>query len=529
MSLAESHFGPLSGPRPAGRFWHLRVFAALTAIMAGGITASAAWAIPQWDAAAVLTILLVTLSALWVSGGAATAIIGLLGARSTARTVPAPAESWRPQGRTALLLTLCGEPATPVARMLVDLRAGLDRMGLGRDTTIFVLSDTSDGAAPGTVAAETAALAPLVAAGHVIYRRRAANTGRKPGNIADWLAVHSADFAYMLVLDADSKMSARRIRDLIHRIDLRPRLGLLQAGMTLVPAQSRFGRHQRLSVRLLSPNFGRGMAAWSGETGNYWGHNAIMRVAAFRAAADLPCLSGPAPFGGAPLSHDFVEAAWIRRAGWTVELDPDMTGSAEDGPQTLAAFHKRDRRWCQGNLQHLRLIAEPGLAPLSRLHFASGIMGYLAAPIWLSLVALIASGAVTVQGALPFVLIACVLVLPKLCALAERLARMRGRAGRRILLKAAALELAVSTLVAPLVMVRQAGSVFSVMIGRDCGWKSGRAGRSLPSGWPEAGAGLALLGLSLLAGPVSAIVWLMPIVLPLLSAPVLVPFLDARA
>jgi membrane glycosyltransferase len=299
--------------------------------------------------------------------------------------------------------------------------------------------------------------------------------------------------------------------------------------MRLVPGRTRFGRNQRLSARLLSPNFGRGMAAWSGESGNYWGHNAIMRVAAFRSAADLPILSGPAPYGGVPLSHDFVEAAWIRRAGWAVVLDPETRGSAEDGPQTLAEFHRRDRRWCQGNLQHLRLIAEPGLAPLSRLHFASGVMGYLAAPIWLALVALIATGAVTVQGALPFALIAGVLILPKFCALAAWTGRARGWARRRVVLRAGLAEVALSTLAAPLVMVRQTGAVLSVLAGRDCGWKSGRARRALPRGLPEAGVGAALVGLVVLSGPISSLIWLLPVVLPLLAAPVLGRALDAAA
>lgn len=523
MSLAVSHIGPFFGPRPAGRNWHFRAFAALTVIMTGGIVAAVAQAVPRWDAASVIALVLVTLCALWISGGAATAILGLLQPR--ARRVAAPA-GWLPQGRTALLLTICGEPVAPVAAALADLRRALNRLGMDAGVQIFVLSDTSGSA---RISTEEAALASLVAENLVTYRRRAQNAGRKPGNIADWMTVHGASFDYMMVLDADSKMSAERIRDLIHRMETRPRLGLLQAGMKLAPAQSRFGRHQRLSARLLSPNFGRGMAAWTGDNGNYWGHNAIMRVAAFRVATDLPILSGPAPMGGAPLSHDFVEAAWIRRAGWTVELDPDTAGSSEDGPQTLAEFHKRDRRWCQGNLQHVRLIAEPGLAPLSRLHFASGIMSYLAAPIWLALVGLIASGAVTVRGALPFALIAGVLILPKLCALVDWMARARTLVRRLVILRAGLWELILSTVVAPLVMVRQTGSVLSVLIGRDCGWKSARAVRPLPRGLPEAGAGAALVALTALTGPVSALVWLLPIALPLLAAPVLVPVLDAGA
>jgi membrane glycosyltransferase len=523
MSLVESHVGPIIGPRPAGRNWHLRAFAALTAILAGGIVAAVALAIPDWTIASGVMLGLAALSAVWISGGAATAVLGLMQPRIARAQPPA---AWQPQGHTAILSTICGEPAGPVAAALADLRRGLDRLGLEQATEIFVLSDTSG---EERIAAESAALDPLVAQGVVTYRRRATNTGRKPGNIADWLHAQGGRFAYMMVLDADSRMSAARIRAMIHRIEMRPGMGLLQSGMTLVPAQSRFGRHQRLSARLLSPNFGRGMAAWSGESGNYWGHNAIMRVAAFRAAADLPILPGPAPLGGAPLSHDFVEAAWIRRAGWTVELDPETAGSAEDGPQTLAEFHKRDRRWCQGNLQHLRLIAEPGLHPLSRLHFASGIMGYLAAPIWLVLIGMIASGAVTVAGALPFGLIAGVLILPKLCALGGWMARARTWARRRIVLRAGMGELLLSTVIAPLVMVRQTGSVLSVLMGRDCGWKSGRASRPLPRGVPEAGAGAVLVALVALTAPAASLVWLLPVALPLLVAPLLVPMLDAGA
>ncbi len=279
-----------------------------------------ALSVTDWTLASGLALVLVTLSAIWISGGAATAVPGLAAPARVPRALPA---GWLPQGSTAVLVTLCGEDAGALSAALTDLRRGWTVLRLQDKAQIFVLSDTSQAE---KIAAEEAALAPLLSAGRVIYRRRAVNIGRKPGNIAEWLGSHGDRFAYMMVLDADSRMSADRIRAMIHSLETRPRTGLLQSGMTLVPAQSRFGRHQRLSARLLSPNFGRGMAAWSGEAGSHWGHNAIMRVAAFRSAADLPVLSGPAPFGGVPLSHDFVEAAWMVRAGWAVELDPATAG-----------------------------------------------------------------------------------------------------------------------------------------------------------------------------------------------------------
>jgi membrane glycosyltransferase len=527
MSLAEftlrsGRLFRTHGNRRGNR--QLAAYLGLTALIAGGLITAIAAAISDWTALAGVAIILMALSAIWIAGGAATALLGIT---QTARPSVAPVDGWRPRGSTAILITLCDEPPIPLALYLSDLGRGLGRLGLGDETQVYVLSDTSGAS---RIAAEEAALGPLVTSGDVIYRRRASNTGRKPGNIADWLANWGEQHDFMVVLDTDSRMSAGRIRALIHRIEGHPRTGLLQAGMRLVPGRTRFGRHQRVSSRLLSPNFGRGLAAWAGVSGNYWGHNAIIRISAFDAAVALPCLSGSAPLGGPPLSHDFIEAAWIRRAGWEVELDPDPTGSAEDGPQTLTEFHARDRRWCQGNLQHLRLLAEPGLNPVSRLHLASGIISYLAAPIWLIVIVLITSGSVSVTGIFPVALVVAVLLIPKLCALAGWLKRAQTKARRRVILRASASELGLSTLLAPLVMVRQTGAVLSVLIGRDCGWKSGRTQRwHLPRGVPEAAVGLSVIVLAISVGSAAAAWWLLPVALPLVAAPVLIRTLDAGA
>ena len=509
--------------RPGGGW--LALYIALTLLGSAMICVTVATAVADWTPAAWAAVVLAALGGGWIAGGAATALIGLF--QTAARPAVLPA-TWQPVGRSAVLILLCGEPAEPLAAYLGALRRGLDALGLsdGR-ADIFVLSDTRDSAA---AAEEQAALAPLIAAGAVIYRRRVQNTGRKPGNIADWLKTHAEGYAYMAVLDADSRMSAARLQAMIHRLESQPSLGLLQAGMAMVPGRSLFGRHQRVAARLLSRNFGRGLAAWSGEAGNYWGHNAIMRVAAFRSAASLPVLSGRAPFGGPPLSHDFIEAAWMRRAGWAIVLDPDLRGSAEDGPQTLAEFHKRDRRWCQGNLQHIRLIATRGLDLVSRLHLALGIASYLAAPLWLGLVVLIASGAVRVEGMVPLAAVAGVLLLPKLAALAAWLVRARTPARRRVILRAGTGELMLSTLIAPLVMVRQTGAVLSVLSGRDCGWKSpGGAGVALPGGVAEMVVGAGLIALAATTGPTSSVAWLLPLAGPLLAAPILQRQLDRGA
>ena len=498
------------------------LFAVLTLAASLAVLASFAGAVDGWTAGAVATLALLVPSTLWIAAGAATAVVGV--ARpGAAPAVPHP--GWRPRSRTAVLVTLCREDPVPVARYLDTLRRQLDRAGLQAATEIFVLSDTSGAA----VAAERAALAALARAGAIRYRRRTTNAGRKPGNIADWFDAEAHRFDFMLVLDADSRMSAGRIARMIRRMEAQPETGLLQAGMSLVPARTRFGRVQRLAVRLLAPAFVQGFARWTGGAGNYWGHNALIRTAAFAAAVRLPRLPGRAPFGGDILSHDFVEAAWIRRAGWRVEVDPALDGSAEDGPATLAEFHRRDRRWCQGNLQHAGLIAAPGLHPLSRLHMASGIFGYLAAPVWLGLLLLMASGAVVVGSVLPFLLIGLLLIVPKLCGVWRLLRRRATPRRRAVVLRAAAAELVMSALLAPIVMVRQTGAVLSVLAGRDCGWKRpGPSRATLPEGVPEALCGLGLAGLAVATNP-AATLWLAPVLLPLLSAPALVRRLAAPA
>ena len=116
---------------------------------------------------------------------------------------------------------------------------------------------------------------------------------------------------------------------------------------------------------------------------NYWGHNAIIRTRAFAECAGLPALSGPRPIGGHILSHDFVEAALMRRGGWAIHMAPALGGSYEESPPSLTEYAARDRRWCQGNLQHMGVLPARGLHWASRLHLLTGIGAYVAAPLWL--------------------------------------------------------------------------------------------------------------------------------------------------
>jgi len=462
-----------------------------------------------------------------VALAAATALAGLVWRRGLRRRGN-PQPGWRPRGRTAVLIPARNEDIHAVGARIEALGRDLRRAGLDRDVDIFLLSDSD--ARPAIAAEERLAL-ELSGAGEgprFYYRRRLSNEGRKPGNIAHWLRNWGAAYRYMLTLDADSVMSARRIAALIHRMETRPRLGMIQTGVRLTGGESRFARLQQRAGRLYAGPFTRGLAGWVGNAGNYWGHNALIRTKAFADAAGLPRLSGRPPFGGDILSHDFIEAAWMRRAGWSIELDPCSLGSAEGGPETLMEFHKRDRRWCQGNLQHFRLIGARGLHPVSRLHLALGIGGYLAAPLWLGLVlAAILFGAV--DGLiLPAVLAVVLILVQKLTGVADWLLRRRGRWSRRIVLRAAAAELAVSTALAPVVMLRQTVSVISVLTGHDCGWKpAGGAARAGDAPWlePVAAAAILVAAVPGLADPLAALL-VAPIVAPLFAAPWLVPWLD---
>ena len=498
----------------------LTIFIALNACLSLAVFLSFVLSVDDWSIPAILISALVLVNAIWISGGAATAILGLF---SPSRRPSARPVAWQPNGRTAILIATCGEAPEPLAKYLSGFTKSLSNAGLQTVTEVFVISDTFGGH---KIAAEEKALAPLIATGAITYRRRTENTDKKPGNIADWMTGHGHRFDYMVVKDADSRMTAGSIKEMIWRMETRPGTGLLQAGIALIPGRTRFGRHQRIASRLLSRNFGRGFAAWSGKTANYWGHNAIIRVAAFRNAASLPHLRGSAPFGGAILSHDFVEAAWMRRAGWDIEVAPDIQGSAEDAPQTLTEFFSRDRRWCQGNLQHVRIVGQRGLHGLSRFHFITGIFSYVAAPIWLLLVACLSAGVVSVSGFAPVLLVVAVLLAPKLCALVDLLPRARTWPRRAIILRAWICELIMSALVAPLIMLRQAMSVGSVLLGRDCGWKSPRPSiRPVPPGWTEGVIGLIILAVAGTSG-IEGAPWLVAIILPLLSAPLLVPFLN---
>src|SRR3546814_3654201 len=222
----------------------------------------------------------------------------------------------------------------------------------------------------------------------VYYRHRPRNLARKRANIADFCCSWVYRYEYRVGLDADSVMSGACLTRLVGRMDRNPRVGLIQVPPVPVLRETLFARSQQFASSVYGPPFAAGLAYWLEGDSNYWGHNAIIRVQPFLEHCGLPVLPGREPFGGEILSHDFVEAALLRRAGWEVWLADDLGGSFEEPPPTLIDHAKRDRRWCQGNLQHIGVLMARGLRPLSRLHLGMGVMSYLSSLLWLLLLVL---------------------------------------------------------------------------------------------------------------------------------------------
>ncbi len=467
--------------------WAMASLCLLTAALEAGLLG---WAFSSRGLSLVelaLIVISVLLTA-WIGLGFATAVVGM----SLAWGEPVDADPEETlitppsgPGRVALLLPAYQEDPGLVLGAAEAMAADLRRLGAERRFDIFVLSDTREG---GAARDEFAAFVRLRARSGsepaIFYRRRAENTDRKAGNIADWVSHHGSAYAYMVTLDADSLLTAETLLALTAEMDASPNLGLLQTTPGVLNARTLYARLQQFAARLYGPIFARGHAWWTGDESNYYGHNAIVRVAAFAQSAGLPHLNGPKPWGGHILSHDFVEAALLRRRGWAVRAAPRLRGSFEEAPPTLIDAALRDRRWSQGNLQHLRIVGAHGLHPVSRLHLIFGALAYLASPAWLLLVVL---GALVwpqerflpgdparraVAAAFAFNL--ALLAGPKILALAVALRRGEARRwpGRAVGLVASVLaETVLSLLLTPVSMVMQSMAIFDVLIGRDSGWK----------------------------------------------------------
>jgi membrane glycosyltransferase len=436
----------------------------------------------------------------WIALAFTSALLGFFSLLRGPRSLPPLPAALKT--RTAVVMPVYNESTARTFAALEAMRESVEATGLGAHFDWFVLSDSTNPDA--WIAEERAFLALREKLGpdaRLYYRHRPKNHHRKAGNIADFVTRWGGAYDHMLVLDADSLMTGECVARLAVAMENDPDAGIIQTLPLIINRNTLFARAQQFAARVYGPVIAAGLSIWMGRDGNYWGHNAIIRTKAFAAHCGLPDLSGRPPLGGHILSHDFVEAALMRRAGWTVYMLHDLSGSYEESPPSLIDLAARDRRWCQGNLQHMRVIGARGLKLATRQHFATGVMGYLASPFWLfQLIVGIAlvlqttyirpeyfSREFTLFPQWPrfdperalalFGLTMAVLLAPKFFGLALMLASAEGRkrAGGTLRLFASTLiEIVLSALMAPILMVIQSGSVFQILLGRDTGWQPQR-------------------------------------------------------
>ncbi|MDA8390043.1 MAG: glucans biosynthesis glucosyltransferase MdoH [Gammaproteobacteria bacterium] len=416
------------------------------------------------------------------------------------------------EARTAIVMPVFREDPSRVCAGLEATYRSVAETGRLAAFDFYILSDSNDADAWVEEEVAWAALRRrLPPQARIFYRRRRSNIKRKSGNIADFCRRWGAAYRYMVILDADSVMTGSALTALVDAMEKSPTTGLIQTLPAAVGQNTLFGRIQQFSNRLYGPVFAAGLEFWHMNAGHYWGHNAIIRVAPFVRHCALPRLPGRGAFGGEIMSHDFVEAALLRRAGWDVRLVSGIPGSYEETPPTLLDELKRDRRWAQGNLQHTRLIFARGLAIPHRVVFLSGIMSYMSSLLWL-LFLLLSSVEVVLHALIPpryfphphmlfpvwpvwhphwalmlFWFTLAVLFVPKVLAvlLAVVNQRTRGFGGMVRILAGVALESVLSALLAPVRMLFHTAFVVSVLVGRKTQWGPQARG-DMSTSWQQA-------------------------------------------
>jgi membrane glycosyltransferase len=518
--------------------------------------AALGWGVAQvfgaggWSVTDLIMMACFLLGAPWTVMGVWNALIGvwLLHGRRDGALVAAPhlaaADSEAPLSlRTAVAMTVRNEDPTRSFEKLAEMRRSLDATGYGHLFDIFVLSDTNQ---PEVAALEERLFEefrPRLGE-RATYRRRTRNTGFKAGNVRDFLKTLGRDHDLYLPLDSDSVMEGETIVRMQRIAEAHPGIGILQSLVVGAPATSFFARVFQFGMRHGMRSFTMGAAWWQGDCGPYWGHNALIRVKAFRRNTRLPVLPGKPPLGGHILSHDQVEAVMVRRAGYEVRVIPVETGSWEENPPTLMDFTKRDLRWCQGNMQYWQLLGLRGLKPVSHFQLFAAIMMYLAAPAWM--VMTIAAAAKMVEGdiadinvvfgiAMFFIMFAVSLV-PKLLgmldiALSEGGVKRYGGALR--FAAGGLLETVFSILMAPVVAFRVSLFLIGLLFGRSVIW-GGQNRDAYSLTWGDAARGLwpqTLFGLSILAAIVAFAGWGTTIwAAPMLTGLILsIPFAVATA
>ncbi|HEY4068404.1 MAG TPA: glucans biosynthesis glucosyltransferase MdoH [Burkholderiaceae bacterium] len=458
----------------------------------------------------------------WISAGFWTGVMGawvlLRGKDRNAVTnsLRGPQQPIAAEARTAIIMPICNEDVSTVFAGLRATYESLARSEGHGQFDFFILSDTNQ---PDLRAAEQAAWTQLVGAlkrddgtpVRVYYRWRQHRSKRKAGNVADFCRRWGADYRYMVVLDADSVMTGDCLTGLVRLMEAHTDAGIIQTAPRACGHETLHARIQQFGSRVYGPLFTAGMHFWQLGESHYWGHNAILRVAPFIEHCALAPIPGQTSLSGDVMSHDFVEAALMRRAGWKVWIAYDLDGSYEQVPPNLLTEVQRDRRWCHGNLQNSRLMFEPGLHPVHRTVFLTGVLAYASAPLWLAFLLVSTVLFASQVHEIPkyfiepyqlfpiwptvnlklmltlFGLTAVLLLAPKLMSLL--IITLRGQArefgGVLRLWGGAVIEFLHSLLLAPVRMLFHSQFVLAALTGWKLDWKSPPRGESVTP-WSEA-------------------------------------------
>ena len=470
-----------------------------------------------WIEGAMLVAYALTLP--WLSIGLWNSVIGLIldrrfGAHAATIVTPAlgridGAESIT--SRIAIVMPLRNEDPDASLSRLRKLQAELSRTPWGDRFDYHVLSDTDKMPVALREEAGVAQWRRAEPNVSIHYRRRTENSGYKAGNVAEFLDRRGADYDFFLPLDADSAMGAETVLRLVRVMQASPEIGMLQTLVTGLPSKTFFTRAFQFGMRHGMRSYTLGSAWWLADCGPNWGHNILIRTEPFHTHCMLPKLPGRGPLSGYVLSHDQLEAALMRRAGYETRVLAAESDSHEENPPSLTDFIRRELRWCNGNMQYIKLLGLPGLKPVSRIQLYLAIQMYLAAPAWMFFVAFGASlaampaqyeGAPLWMGLGLFAVVLLLNLMPKLMGLAQVLSNSTHAAaygGRLRVIVSGAAEVVVSTLMAPIVAFALTQFVVGLFFNKRVGWEAQQRSRARLEWreaarvlWPQTVAGLAL-------------------------------------
>lgn len=437
--------------------------------------------------------------------------------------------------KTAVLMTLRNEDPARALKRLATVKDSIDATGEGAAFSYFLLSDTNK---PDVATAEEAGVAQWRAeveakepgAGRrIVYRRRVENTGFKAGNVRDFCERWGADYELMLPLDADSLMSGDVIVGMARMMQAHPKLGILQSLVVGMPSSSAFARIFQFGMRHGMRSYTMGQAWWTADCGPFWGHNAFVRIAPFAEQCHLPMLPGKPPLGGHVLSHDQVEATLMRKAGYEVRVLPIEGGSWEENPPTMLDFAQRDVRWCQGNMQYVKLLDMPGLLAMSRFQLVWAILMFVGIPAWTLMIALLPLATLHAQSVPDFpaalaaglyVTFFVMYLMPKIAGLADAMLTKGGVAqygGPARFLASAAIELVFSFLQGAVSTIRTTIFMVGLLFGKSVVWggqNRDAAGISFATAvqnlWPQTLFGI-IVGGALYAVSPTVFYWSLPL------------------